>query len=119
MRGCAHILLVGLALALPTGAATVGDPVASRSAEALEHYEAGRFQEALTAYRDALLERPESASLRLNVGDALYELGEYEAALEEFERVAAAEDPALAAQGHFCPAHPLPPHRHRFDLSPT
>ena len=85
--------------ALPLDAATVGDAVASRSAEAQTHYDEERYDEALRAYRDALVERPESAALHLNVGDALYQLGDYEGALEEFDRVSVAEDASLAAQG--------------------
>ena len=47
------------------------------------------------------MERPESARLHLNVGDALFQLGDFEGALGEFERVSAADDPALAALGHY------------------
>jgi len=85
----------------PVLAQTVGDPVASRSAKAREHYDEGRYEEALRAYRDALVERPGSEPLHLNVGDALYELGDYEAAAGEFEQVTLAEDDGLAAEGYF------------------
>ena len=92
--------LIWLPLATPVAAAqTVGDAVATRSAEAMEHYAAGRYDEALRAYRDALVERPGSSPLHLKVGDALYELGDYDAAADEFEHVTTSEDPALAAQG--------------------
>jgi Ca-activated chloride channel family protein len=87
---------------LAAGAAearTVGDRVVSRSEEARAHYEEGRFEDALRAYRDALVERPESERLRLNVGDALFQLQRYEEALQEFERAAASDDPNLAASG--------------------
>ncbi len=82
-------------------AQTVGDPIASRSAEAMELYRQGKFEEALRIYRDALVQRPGSQRLRLNVGDALYELGDYAAAAEEFEQVAGAQDEGLAAQGYY------------------
>ena len=80
---------------------TLGDPVAARSAEALEQYREGNFEEALRIYRDALVQRPGSPSLHLNVGDALYELGDYAAAVDEFERAAGAPDEGLAAQGYY------------------
>ncbi|MDA0334809.1 MAG: tetratricopeptide repeat protein [bacterium] len=96
----AALLVCSLAV-LPARAATVGDPVASRSAEAQAHYDAGRYDEALRAYRDALVERPESGALHLNVGDALYQLGDYENALQEFERAAAAPEADLAARGFY------------------
>jgi Ca-activated chloride channel family protein len=95
------ILLLCLLGVLPGRAATVGDPVASRSAEARAHYEEGQYDEALRAYRDALVDRPESAALHLNVGDALYQLGEYEQALEEFERTAVTPDVEVAARGFY------------------
>jgi Ca-activated chloride channel family protein len=77
---------------------TLGDPVAARSAEALEQYREGNFEEALRIYRDALVQRPGSPSLHLNVGD---ELGDYAAAVDEFERAAGAPDEGLAAQGYY------------------
>jgi Ca-activated chloride channel family protein len=108
MRWCNRRFLLTLSLSQVLGAtlivgsahaATVGDPVVSRSEEARTHYEAGRYDQALRAYRDALVERPESAALHLNVGDALYKLGDYEQALQEFERVAVAPNEDLAARG--------------------
>lgn len=105
MAGAVRVILRAVLLsclaAAPLGAQTVGDPVASRSAEALEHYRAGRFEEALRAYRDALVERPESEGLHLNVGDALYQLGDHKGAAEEFERAGQARDARLAARALF------------------
>jgi tetratricopeptide (TPR) repeat protein len=93
----AVVALICGSRALP--AETIGDPVATRSAEAREHYDAGRYEESLRAYRDALVERPHSGALHLNVGDALYQLGEYEDALQEFDRAAAQSEGDLAARG--------------------
>ena len=98
-----HTVLLLCVVSQPTESAaqTLGDPVATRSAEALEQYRRGDFEEALRIYRDALVQRPGSASLHLNVGDALYELGDYAAAADEFERAAGAQDERLAAQGYY------------------
>ncbi len=71
-------------------AATIGDKVASRSAQAEEAYRGGAFDEALRLYRDAQLEDPDSPALHFNIGDALYKLQQYDAAAEEFQRAAAA-----------------------------
>ena len=93
-----------LVLLLAAGAAearTVGDRAVSRNEVARALYDAGRYEEALQVYKEALVERPESARLHLNVGDALFQLGDYEGSLREFERVAASEDPALSASGHY------------------
>ena len=74
---------------LQTGA-VVGDAAAARAAEAKELYERQQFEEALRLYRDAQLERPESALLHFNTGDALYQLGKPDEALEQFERASVA-----------------------------
>ena len=81
--------------------ATVGDPVASKSAEALEHYQRGEYDQALQLYRDALLDRPDAPELHFNVGDALFKRGEYDQALREFERVLSAEEQKIQAQAHY------------------
>ena len=83
-----------LVSAAPVGVG-VGDPVATRSAEAQEKYEAGEYGEALTLYRDAQLEDPNSGLLKFNVGDALYKTGDFEGALKEFLQSAGGDDPKL------------------------
>lgn len=98
MRSLALVLLLG---AGALEARTVGDRAVSRNEAARALYDAGRYEEALQAYKEALVERPESARLHLNVGDALFQLGDFEGALREFERVAEADDPALSASGHY------------------
>lgn len=98
MRALVPLLLLAAGAA---EARTVGDRAVSRNEAARALYDAGRYEEALQAYKEALVERPESARLHLNVGDALFQLGDLEGALREFERVAAAEDPALSASGHY------------------
>ena len=97
----ALVLAVLPLLAAGAQARTIGDRAVSRNEAAGALYEAGRYEEALQAYKEALVERPESARLHLNVGDALFQLGDFEGALGEFERVSAADDPALAALGHY------------------
>lgn len=66
--------------------AVVGDQVASKAAEAMEHYERGEYEDALRLYREAQVREPGSPALHFNVGDALYKLGDLAAALEEFEK---------------------------------
>ena len=97
----ALVLAVIPLLATGAQARTIGDRAVSRNEAARALYDAGRYEEALQAYKEALVERPESARLHLNVGDALFQLGDFEGALGEFERVSAADDPALAALGHY------------------
>ena len=98
MRALALILLLAAAAAQ---ARSVGDRAVSRNEAARALYDAGRYEEALQVYKEALVERPESARLHLNVGDAQFRFGDFESALQEFERVAADDDPALSASGHY------------------
>ena len=95
MKGWGAVAAAMLATANGHAQETVGDPVASRSGEAREHYESGDYEEALRLYRDALLERPESPELRFNIGDALFKLGDYDGALSEYQAALAGEDPSL------------------------
>jgi Ca-activated chloride channel family protein len=90
---------VGLVLAasVPSIAATVGDPAASLGAEAREHYEAGRYEAALQAYRQALLHDPGRAELKHNEGGALYRLEDYQGSLEAFGLASQAADAGVAA----------------------
>ena len=94
---------VALALAAtclsPAGAATVGDKAASRSAEALEHYNQGRFSEAVDMYRQAQIEDPDSHDLLFNVGDGLYKQGDLEAAGRAFEETSSV--PSLSARSYY------------------
>jgi tetratricopeptide (TPR) repeat protein len=89
------------ALWLFTCGATVGDPVAEKSAEALEHYQREEYDSALRLYRDALVNRPDAPELHFNVGDALFKSGDYESALREFERALSIEGDKARAQAHY------------------
>ena len=93
------LVLLGVWLALL--GATVGDPVAQKSAEALALYESGQYDAALKLYRDALVDRPDAPELHFNVGDALFKGGDYEKALQEFERAARAPGERASAQAHY------------------
>lgn len=57
-----------------------------------EHYAAGRYREALQAYRDAVVEESDRLDLQLNMGNALYQLGDYEGSLAAFGRVRQSDD---------------------------
>ena len=88
LAGSLIAAVLGVNWMLQTGA-VVGDAAAARAAEAKERYQLKQYEEALRLYRDALLERPESAALHFNTGDALYQLGKPDEALEQFERASA------------------------------
>ena len=84
-KGWAWAFGMGMAWMLQTGA-VVGDQVASKAAEAREHYDRGEYEDALRLYREAQVREPGAPALHFNVGDALYKLGDLAAALEEFEK---------------------------------
>jgi len=78
--------------------AVVGDVAARKAEQAAEAYAGGDYQKALKLYRDAQVEKPGSAALHFNVGDALYKTGKTEEALRELEQVAASSRSDLRAQ---------------------
>lgn len=59
------------------------------------HYRAGRYAEAVEAYRAALEDGDDRAQLQYNLGTALLRLGEYEEAQRHLEAALADVDPAL------------------------
>ena len=61
-------------------------------ARGIEAYEAGRYDEALSAFEAAEREHPAAAELDLNRGDALYRLKRLEEAKAAYERAAARGD---------------------------
>ncbi len=70
-----------------------GWPAASSSpgAEGRRLYDEGKFSEAAAKYREALVEEPDSALLRFNLGAASYREGKYDEAMTAFSQVAADE----------------------------
>ncbi|MEJ2085766.1 MAG: tetratricopeptide repeat protein, partial [Acidobacteriota bacterium] len=49
-------------------------------------FRAGRYEEAVTAFRKAVAAAPDSVAARVNLGSALGEMGDLEAALAEYDR---------------------------------
>ncbi len=60
-------------------------------------YREGRYNEALTEYRSGQVLAPELAALGFNAGNALFQSGDVEAALREYQQAASAGDDELAA----------------------
>ena len=59
------------------------------------HYRAGRYEEAVAAYREALEDGDDRPQLRYNLGTALLRLGRYEEAQQHLEAALQDVDPAL------------------------
>lgn len=94
MRAGVWVLLV-VGLALPSGARAAGllekeHPLVQKGREA---YDAGRYEEALSAFEQAKKERPNDVAVEFNRGDALMKLGRYDEAQQSFQQVAEANNP--------------------------
>src|SRR5690349_11610119 len=76
----AAVLLTGL-LALPACAPRAPETYETHSQRAVQHSQAGRRGAAIAEYRAALALRPDSAEAHNNLGAALYDIGEREAAI--------------------------------------
>tara|TARA_Y100000588_G_C14249978_1_gene923061 strand:- start:1132 stop:1695 length:564 start_codon:yes stop_codon:yes gene_type:complete len=91
-------------LALACGYATLGfdylDPVARKVKEGTALYNQGKFAEALAAYREAQVDRPEADELRFNAGDALYQGGSLDEAMALFIQVSESAVDSLAASAY-------------------
>ncbi|HDP95585.1 MAG TPA: tetratricopeptide repeat protein [Candidatus Aminicenantes bacterium] len=63
------------------------DAAARRNAAGMEAYSQGRFGEALQKFLSARGLKPENTALQHNTAAAMYKLGKFQEALEEFSRV--------------------------------
>lgn len=90
-------VLLALGLVLPSGARAAGllekeHPLVQKGREA---FNAGHYEDALTAFDEAKKERPNDPAVEFNRGDALMKLGRYDEALKSFQQVAESQQPQL------------------------
>lgn len=65
-------------------------------------YAEGKYDEANDSYRDAEIDNPESAIVKFNIGDALYQKRNYEEALKTYQdAIQKSDDIKLQAQGYY------------------
>jgi len=76
----------------------VYDPVGLRVREGLEHYESGRYDEALAAFREAQIDAPNDRQIAMNIGSALFGLGKFDEAEEAFTEALGTSQSALRSQ---------------------
>jgi len=91
-----RVSLAAVALA----AVSVGwlDPYA-KAREAARLYAAGKYDDAVASYNEALTDQPDSPLLHFNLGDAAYKQGKYTDALNAFQQVPTSDvDPARTAR---------------------
>lgn len=88
-------LLVGLLLGLFSFTAH------SSSADALKHYQSGKYDAALKEYDRLRLQRPEDSRLAFNAGAAAYQAKQFEDATRHFSGATGARDPKLAQSAFY------------------
>ena len=66
-----------------------------------ENYAKEQFEQALTDYKDALLDDPLNETALFNQGNALYKLKKYEEAVETFQKNVSSEDLDLCAKAYY------------------
>jgi len=88
------VLALGLVFPFMTG---FGETPGAHNRDGNRLYDAGRYSEALTAYRSGQVLAPELAELGFNAGNALFRSGDVEAALREYQQAASMGDDDLAA----------------------
>ncbi len=64
-------------------------------------YKKGKFSEALTSYKQAFLDKPDSDIVNYDLGAALYKSEDYKRALEHFQRSLVSEDEALEQKASY------------------
>lgn len=92
--------ILGLALGSLLAATACAQPGPSL-AGANDHFAAGRFHEALAAYRDLQRSLPESAEIAINAGNALHMLGDHGRALPDYAQAIAIAGPDLRAVAQY------------------
>ena len=70
-------------------------------ADALKHYQSGKYDAALKEYDRLRLQRPEDARLAFNAGAAAYQARQFEEATRHFSGATGAHDPKLAQSAFY------------------
>jgi len=78
-----------------------GDSLASKNSEGNKLYKEGRLDEALSKWRDAQIESPDSDALHYNIGSGLHEQKKYEDAFKEYEKSLNSKDSELQRKAYY------------------
>ncbi len=83
-------VLLGTLLVLPSAPARAND-----TRQGIKAYAAGEYEKALKHFTDAQLDAPDKPESLYNVADAYYKTGNFDAAVEHYEKVLETHDNAL------------------------
>jgi len=75
--------------------------LSSKNKQANKLYKEGKVDEALSRWRDAQIENPESGRLHYNIGNGLYEQKKYEDAFKEYEKSLDSKDSELQRSSYY------------------
>ncbi|MDP2980546.1 MAG: tetratricopeptide repeat protein [Candidatus Omnitrophota bacterium] len=78
-----------------------GDSLASKNKEGNMLYKEGKVDEALSKWRDAQIEIPDSDKLHYNIGNGLHRQKRYEDALKEYEKSLDSKDSELQQKAYY------------------
>ncbi len=98
MRNSHKAILATVAAFALTG---FGDDVYFANKRGNEHYQEGKYDEALTEYRGAQAGDPKDKNVDYNLGGAYYQLGEYGEAGKAYARAMETDDEALKRNSMF------------------
>lgn len=79
----------------------LGGPAHRKTEAGNRHYLADELDRALAAYTEAQVDAPDAAELHYDIGNVLYRQGDYEGAVEAFERALASAGPGLRPAAAF------------------
>jgi len=77
------------------------DSLASKNNEGNKLYKEGKVDEALSKWRDAQIENPDSGKLHYNIGNGLHEQKQYEDAFNEYEKSLDSKDSELQQKAYY------------------
>jgi Ca-activated chloride channel homolog len=77
------------------------DPAAKKNKEGVKLYKEGKIPDAFLKWQDARIDSPDREELRYNIGNALYEQGQYENALGAYEESFSSKNTELNAKTYY------------------
>ena len=80
---------------------TWGDSLASKNSEGNKLYREGKVSEALSKWRDAQIENPDSDKLHYNIGNGLHDQKKYKDAFKEYGKSMDSKDSELKSKAYY------------------